>query len=556
MKTRSGPAWLVAFGAYVGVTAAFLAPVLSRLGGTVMGRADAMQFLWGAWWMDQTLLEGRNPFFTDALFAPIGSPLVFHSYAPLQSASVAVLAGVLPVEVAWNLVMAFALPLAGLSAWALCRDVGGDAVASWVGGLAFMLSPFVAGKLGAGWLNLVYAAVLPFFTLALLRATDPADEGWKARGLLASATLLVLWTSVVFTVFAANIALCVFVWRAWRDQGTRMLTLRRWLRAGLPALLLSAPYLILVVYYGVTEAFAPTARTGETGFLPHLTDFLLPTFAVSPYSEIVRWWVGTEGFRFDSACYLGILVLPMALVGGFRLRPTSHAMLFGGIGVFALALSIGPFLMIDGQFVQLFGRSVPLPFAIWREVPLLGMVGQTGRYMVIVYLAMAVGVSAFVGWLRARSGRSSLVVVGASLAICVDFAFQPILMPLPEPIQLSGPEAIVLEPRGYVGETMYQQTLHGRPMVGGYLSRRPPRALAFYQERPGVACLMPFLRPRIPCVAGTVLPALRELGVTDVLGSRGDSRTSLYHEIGLIPNTSHETTVVWAVPAADEAKAR
>lgn len=551
LERRTVPAWLAALIAYVIVAAAFLAPLFSRFGSAVIGTNDSMLFLWNVWWMEQSLFQWRNPFFTDLIFVPVGSPLISHSLAPLQSTLMALATRVMPIEAAWNLVAASALPLAGLSAWALCRQVSRDAIASWIGGLAFMLSPFLTSKFGSGWMNLLYAAVLPLFTLALLRATEPAHDGRKGRGLLAIATLLVIWTSLALAVFAANIAACILVWRAWLERAAWVALGKRWARACAPALVLASPHLALTAFYAVTEGFIPTARSDST-YLPHLTDFLLPTAVTSPYSDIVRPWVGTVGQRFDAACYLGILVLPMALFGLFRGRMTRHAWLFGGMLAFFLAISIGPFLRIDGEYARLFGHGVPLPFAIWREVPLLGMVGQTSRYMVIVYMAMAVGVSALIAGLRTRSrGAGRVVVVLAGLAICAEFAFQPILSKLPASVELSSSDAIVLDPRRYAGAMMYQQTLHGRPMVGGYLSRWPPRALEFYRERPGIACLMHYVRPRIPCEPSAVLPALRELGVTDVLAAPDDWRASLYQEIGLIPNEAHETTVVWAVPAAE-----
>ncbi len=562
MGRRTLPGWVAALAAYVGVASAFFAPVASKLETSVLGRGDSLQFLWSAWWMEHTLFKGRNPFFTDLVFAPIGSPLVFHSFAPLQVVSVTVADWFLPLELAWNLVIMAGLPLAGMGAWLLCRHVTRDPVASWVGGLVFMLSPFIVGKAGAGWLNMLYAGVLPVFTWALLRATDPRERGVGPRLLLAGSTLAVLFTSVVTTVLAANVAVGVLAWRLWEER-PRLDAGLRFVRACLPAFCLALPYLVLVAYYVVVEDFAPTARRGEAGFLPHLSDFLLPTVMTSPYADAARALVDNTGdYRWDSACYLGLFVLPFAAIGLYRRWQDPPVRLFAGLLVFSVVISAGPFLLVDGEFVHLWGRAVPMPFALWREIPMLGMIGQTGRYMAIAYMALAVGVAAAVALFRARPAEwasrakwaaqpswGRAVVFSASLAICVDFAFQPILIELPAPIELSDPEGQILDPRPYVGATMYQQTLHGRPMVGGYLARRPPRALEFYRQRPGIACLMHFLKPRQPCDDAEVLAALRELGVTDVVGSANDPRGPVYERIGLTRHYEDESTVVWAVPA-------
>ncbi len=127
-KRRTAPAWLAALAAYFLVVGAFLAPVIFRLGTAVMGRADAMQFLWGAWWMDQSLFQGRNPFFTDVLFVPVGSPLVFHSFAPLPSAGVALAAGLVSTEGA-RLVGRVAEPVPTQAVMATILDLVGRPVA-------------------------------------------------------------------------------------------------------------------------------------------------------------------------------------------------------------------------------------------------------------------------------------------------------------------------------------------------------------------------------------------------------------------------------------------
>jgi hypothetical protein len=67
--------------------------------------------------MGRSLFHGQNPWFTDQVYAPYGSPLVWHSLAPLQSSSVALLDLVMPTLVAYNVVVMLAFPLAGACAF-------------------------------------------------------------------------------------------------------------------------------------------------------------------------------------------------------------------------------------------------------------------------------------------------------------------------------------------------------------------------------------------------------------------------------------------------------
>ena len=176
--------------------------------------------------------------------------------------------------------------------------------------------------------------------------------------------------------------------------------------------------------------------------------------------------------------------------------------------------------------------------------------GQAARYGVIVYLVMAVGVAHAVSWVRLRHGkRVGRVAAGITLAIiATDFAFRPTFSELPTPLQLSpaGPSRTrVLDPRLGSAETMYQQTLHGRPLVGGYISR-PQQVLLEDYSRDRV---LGWFFGTQPAPNPTVLVTrLRELGVGDVLLHPGDPRAKALEQAGFMPGRGSRGTAVWSRP--------
>lgn len=543
---------VVALAGYALVATCFFAPLGGDLLVEQIGDGDNRESLWNAWWIGRSLLELRNPWWTDLVFAPEGTPLVFHSLAPVSSAIVALLSRWLPVHQAYNLVVVAALPVAGISAWALCRRVTADPAASFVGGLVFMLSPFITSKT-MGHLDLLYGGLLPLFALCLLRALDAGltsarREAWR----LAGVSLLILFTcSPNIPIFAANFAFLLFVWQA-RGSGWRA-SFRRFAHALAPTLALASPYLLLVVVYAVAWEYAPRIHR-DLAYDPEPVSWLLPLTRTSWWSETANAlgaWGRHPGLAgVEPAVYLGVAVLPLGAAGLWLRRRDPGVAPWILVGAVFLVLSLGTKLQWQREVVDVGGIGVHLPFDLWRRVPVLGAVGQAARYAILVYLALAVGAGCAVAEARARwtGWLAAIVPVVVAALVCVDFAFRPFTSPLPAPLDLTegDPDRIrVLDPRFGSAETMYQQTLHGRPIVGGYISRTPPRARERYERDPAVGWL--FRRePGPPPSEERLRARLEELAVGDVLLSPDDPREAVLRAWGFRERDRNRYTTVWS----------
>jgi hypothetical protein len=149
----------------------------------------------------------------------------------------------------------------------------------------------------------------------------------------------------------------------------------------------------------------------------------------------------------------------------------------------ALILSAGTKLMWMREAVTVGGHSIKLPMRLYENVPVLGFVSAPGRYMVIGYMAMAVGVAGLVSHVRQRYGHKwalAAVTIAAGLT-CTDYAFRFMTVEVPVcPIEPG--EGSVMDPRLFTSSvSLHRQTVHGRPLVGGYISRtstREEKALA------------------------------------------------------------------------------
>jgi hypothetical protein len=151
--------------------------------------------------------------------------------------------------------------------------------------------------------------------------------------------------------------------------------------------------------------------------------------------------------------------------------------------LFFTALALGPFVHVAGINTQAVG-----PWALMRYVPLIGLARSPSRFAVVATLGLCVLVAfALDAYLRGRPTRWRASLVAAGLALE--------LLPLPRVLfSAEVPEAYerlaadtaragrVLElPTGirdgmsslgnFRASTMYFQTVHGRPLLGGYVSR-------------------------------------------------------------------------------------
>lgn len=164
-----------------------------------------------------------------------------------------------PAPIAYNTAILLRLPIGGVGAYVLGRYVTGDRTASFVGGLVFMMSPFLVTKVLAGWTDMLYAGLLPIFVVCLFEATSlTSDRARHARIALAATTVFLILTGMPNCVFAANVGALFAAWRVWttgwRDASRRL----AWALA---------PGLSIVAVYGVWLTYLIVRDFGSIGTL-------------------------------------------------------------------------------------------------------------------------------------------------------------------------------------------------------------------------------------------------------------------------------------------------
>jgi hypothetical protein len=261
-----------------------------------------------------------------------------------------------------------------------------------------------------------------------------------------------------------------------------------WLRTAAAALLV-AGLLLSPTLYAVTlrvaqgrMVSAPVLwRSSPPGV--DVVSFVLPNpnHALAP--DDMTGWLASKG-RFEeqvaSLSLVGMLVIGLACWHA-KFRP-SRIWLTVTIG-FGL-LSLGPFVQIAGM-----NTYIPTPWAILRYVPLIGAARMPSRFAVVALLGFCVLFAAALASLASRYPARRRLILGA-----VGFALAFELLPVPRRLYSaeipSIYRTIAADPRpvrvlelpfgirdglssigDFRASSQFYQTAHGKPLVGGYLSR-------------------------------------------------------------------------------------
>ncbi len=456
---------------------------------------DAWQNLWNGWWFAEAVASGHSPFYTHHLWYPDGVSLWLQTFGPLNAAATALLSRLLPGFLGYDLVVLGHLFFGAFAAWWLCDRLLGEAglargpvrlLAALAGAVVFGFSPYVWAHLSVH-LHLSSIGFLALFAGTLPRAADP-KAGWRpllGAGLLALCLGLCGWYLVLDAALLGAVFLLLALARA-PQSGLRPAL--RLAGAGLLAGLLLLPLLVptlLALREPVEGAHDPVT------FSTDLLSLWLPT----PKQWLGRYFLETTtrftGNAGENGGYLGYL--PLAATGLALWRRRTPALVGLGLaGLAGVVLSFGPHPHLAGAI----HREVLLPYAaLARMLPFLGQLGCPVRLGLLGHLALAAGTALGVSVLlealsRRRTGPEDpslrppwrLWAAGLLALALLLVEYAPAGQPThryPRPAFLEAlgqvpPTGAIADLTGWT-HPLYNQMLHGWPIVHGYVSRRPLR---------------------------------------------------------------------------------
>ncbi len=449
---------------------------------------DAYEMARHIWWYKTALQTGTDIFEHSLLGYPEGLPAAQLWANPLQFFPTWLFAFMMPLPVAYNIFILITLLLNGWCMYILARRRLGTVhhFPAFIAGLIFMIFPIMQGHLFDGHLGLLVQWTLPLFLIALF---DFADLGESRRFMIAVGLFLLAAMGHTLQIIYALAPLSALFLLA-RLHRRDFVGAMRLLAVALTGCLLLLLFLSPII--GVT---LNTPRYSETGgYVRYSIDLLgivSPSFANPFWRDIATHSAQVLGTNLgESASYIGVLGGFLALLG-FLFRRESRWWLL--VALLAWLLALGPVLKIYDRAVIVtiagYDAVVPLPYALFINLPLFELARTPGRFMFLfaAMFALVAGFGMAVFW-SSQLIQNRHRYLQAILALLLVFfliedyklfdQFPSVPAAIPDAIhdlrRRRDIRAVYNVPHDNLlaaKEAMYLQTAHGKPLIAGHDTR-------------------------------------------------------------------------------------
>jgi hypothetical protein len=244
----------------------------------------------------------------------------------------------------------------------------------------------------------------------------------------------------------------------------------------------------------------------------------------------------------ERTVFLGYMVLLLAFYAVWKLRKVWQVRFWAFAALVTWVLSLGPLLQLNGETAFTgFKVSYPLPYLIFFDLPFFSIMRSPSRLSVLTMLALGVLAAYVVASLlrrlekpaisnrgRARWRMAGNALVGVIVPALILFEFVPALEIVPPGWDVPIYSKVASEPGRFAllelplrpfGDFMAYQTVHGKPIVGGYLSRQPPYPTR--DNTPVLRYLTPTIDPEDPMkeqvAGGKGVQVLRDMQVKYII---------------------------------------
>jgi hypothetical protein len=466
-------------------------PALNNLNERLIGKSiDNWIFFWNNWWLRQVLTGNYDLFQTPFLFYPSGTSLIAHSNSFLSSFLAFVLEPLTGPVAAYNLVLLVGLWLGAIGMYLLVKDITGRTLASFLAGFVFAFAPYhITQVLAHDHLGAIYW--WPFFALFLRRTLINGRLGDAVVAGLFGA--LTVWSGLQLGMLLAIWALAYITWFIWQHRAKVMVD-RRLLkqtasRSGvivLVILLLSAPILwAIATNWSAVTAGASAVNEGavkQTDLLAYLIPPDVHPFFADQLLPLLERFGYSKGFT----PYIGFAVIALSFIAVLGWRKEARFWLIT-LGLWLL-LAAGSALRFNGQVYE----QLALPFRWLGTLFPLSTIRTPDRFNLLTVFSFAVLAGLGAAFLaQKRTWRWTLLPL--SLLIVIEYLIIPMPMldlPPGSPFLdiMAADEtnyAIIDYPLSYNDSKfwLYYQTLHGKPIVEGHVSRYSTNTYEFIRSQ-------------------------------------------------------------------------
>jgi hypothetical protein len=439
---------------------------------------DGLVMIWNVWWTDHAVTQlHQSPWHTGLLYFPYGVSLLTHTLCPFNGFIAIGLLRFLTLVQTYNLIVVFTFVMTGLTTFWLSFYITRSYWPGIVAGFIFSFSNYHFVHT-PGHLNLASLEWIPLFVLCwyvLLRKPGVRIAIGAAASLYA-----VLLCDYYYFFYCFLLALAMFLWRTLQKRKLLYFLDRSYvisISVFLLATLASSGVLII----NLLRLRASTGLYGihDPARLP--ADLLSPFIygAGLRFSHLTKgFWMNLQGNTSESSVYMGLSVLVLLVYAWIRRKSVQGQSLrlwYLLILVF-FAASLGPKLHV-------WGKHVPIPFMPYQLLetvfPLFKISGVPARLMIVVMLCAAVVSAMGLGLLFQKSRNTRIAAAILLVFMFVEFlpfTMKPFRGEIPQWVRvlkdLPGDGGVV-DAGHDPYRAMYYQTVHNKPLWGGFVARIP-----------------------------------------------------------------------------------
>lgn len=470
---------LVPASVYLALFAALTYPLLERFSTHFFAdTGDGLQNVWNLWWVNKAVTElHQSPLHTGYLHFPYGTSLLGHTLNPFNGLLAIPLLRFLSLVQTFNAIVVFSFVAGGVTAFLLCRHLTRSYPAALVGGAIFTFSNYHFAH-AQGHLQLVSLEWIPLFLLGCFLILErPSVHLGIGTGL---ALLAVLMCDYYYFFYSLVAAALLFAWEAIRTRKPLFFAARPY-RAPFAALVAislgsTGPWVWSLLRLNASDPLVGGHPAAELSLdLPAL---IIPGGHWRFASLTRLYWSSLPGSIHESSVHVGLLVTGLMVYTLMRRRELGRSsLLFWWFVLLLFTLfALGPVLHVWGREIT----TPILPYS-WLErlVPAMDISGVPVRMAVMVVLSAAVISSMGFKLLLSRPVRGRLVAL--LLLVGIGTEYLPAPMPTTEATVPPYIEALaglpgadgVLDTVSGVGQMLYYQTVHQKPLALGYIARLP-----------------------------------------------------------------------------------
>jgi hypothetical protein len=379
---------------YLALTLFIVAPVLGDPARLALGHPanDVWNHVWGYGWVVDQLSHGRLPLHTTQLNWPTGGSLWFiDTFGAVLTLPVQLLAG--PVA-AYNASYAFNFWWCGVGAYVLALQVTGHRAGALLAGVAYMTAPHFLGQAYNGISETLAAGWLPLSVAALRAAAhDPTPRRAALAGLAMGLTVLANW---YYGLFAGMVLLGLIARGLWRMRARR--SAREPLLEGIRALATGSVTALALA--AVPFGWFLQTMHAEDAIVTRNPDFVWATLIFHNMTDALALVHPGKFYSPDLLYVFKEHLIVVVYVGHALLWPAAIGLLatrrgrpwaWMGLAAGFTLLTLGPFLYVNGDYVQILGGWLPLPFlALFKWFPMFSRISHAYRFVVGITLALSV----------------------------------------------------------------------------------------------------------------------------------------------------------------------